>query len=102
MQSGTIVRTESIDGHMVLRQFRDSSSDVHPLLLMTYAMGAVGLDLLGASEVLLIDPGNTPAQEAQAVARVQRIGQTRPTRVFRFFAVDTLEQELSANNSGLL
>ncbi|AGO82236.1 SNF2 family DNA dependent ATPase [Pandoravirus dulcis] len=53
-------------------------------LLMTIGVGSVGLNLVCANYVLLMDAHYNPFAEAQAVDRVHRIGQTRPVRVMRF------------------
>ncbi|AVK74634.1 SNF2 family DNA dependent ATPase [Pandoravirus quercus] len=53
-------------------------------LLMTIGVGSVGLNLVCANYVLLMDAHYNPFAEAQAIDRVHRIGQTRPVRVVRF------------------
>lgn len=55
-------------------------------LLMTIGVGSVGLNLVCANYVLLMDAHYNPFAEAQAVDRVHRIGQTRPVRVVRFLS----------------
>jgi SNF2 family DNA or RNA helicase len=55
-------------------------------LLMTIGVGSVGLNLVCANYVLLMDAHYNPFAEDQAVDRVHRIGQTRPVRVVRFLS----------------
>nr|UDO47872.1 ATP-dependent helicase rhp16 [Pandoravirus massiliensis] len=55
-------------------------------LLMTIGVGSVGLNLVCANYVLLMDAHYNPFAEAQAVDRVHRIGQMRPVRVVRFLS----------------
>ncbi|VDP96523.1 unnamed protein product, partial [Trichobilharzia regenti] len=47
------------------------------ILLMPVQLGANGLNLTSANHVLFIDPVLSHAREAQAIARIHRIGQTR-------------------------
>lgn len=54
------------------------------VLLLLVRHGANGLNLLEAQHVILVEPLLNPAAEAQAVGRVHRIGQDKPTLVHRF------------------
>jgi E3 ubiquitin-protein ligase SHPRH len=56
--------------------------------------GANGLNLISASHVLLIEPILNPAQELQAVGRVHRIGQNKPTVVHKFIIKSTIEERM--------
>lgn len=55
-------------------------------------LGAEGLDLVQASHVFLLEPLLNPALESQAVNRIHRIGQTRPTYVHKYAISDTIEE----------
>ncbi|XP_071801260.1 E3 ubiquitin-protein ligase SHPRH-like [Asterias amurensis] len=65
-------------------------------LLMPVHSGSKGLNIIEATHVLLVEPILNPASELQAVGRVHRIGQTRPTVVHRFLVRDTIEERLHA------
>lgn len=53
-------------------------------LLIPVKCGANGLNLIEATHVLLIEPILNPGSELQAIGRVHRIGQLKPTVVHRF------------------
>jgi E3 ubiquitin-protein ligase SHPRH len=53
-----------------------------------------GLNLVKATYVFLCEPLINPAIELQAIARVHRIGQQRPTTVFMYLVGDTVEQAI--------
>jgi hypothetical protein len=54
------------------------------VLLLLVKQGGNGLNLTEAQHVVLVEPLLDPGVEAQAVGRVHRIGQTRPTFVHRW------------------
>lgn len=68
------------------------------VLLMTTKQGANGLNLIEATNVLLVEPLLNPAVENQAINRVHRIGQTNETRVYRFVMSNTVEERIFAFN----
>ena len=64
------------------------------VLLLPITSGAHGLNLVEASNVLLVEPILNPAQELQAVGRVHRIGQTKATTVHKFLIKSTIEERM--------
>ena len=76
----------------VLANFRDDP-DCH-LLLMSYGVGAVGLNLQWAGYVFLYDRWWNPAVEDQAINRAHRIGQQNPVLVTKFICRDTIEERI--------
>ncbi|XP_052811504.1 E3 ubiquitin-protein ligase SHPRH-like isoform X2 [Mya arenaria] len=75
-----------------LSAFKENPEDT--ILLLPVHSGANGLNLIEATHVILVEPVLNPAQELQAIGRVHRIGQTRPTYVHRFFVKNTIEQKM--------
>ncbi|XP_068707085.1 E3 ubiquitin-protein ligase SHPRH-like isoform X2 [Montipora foliosa] len=64
------------------------------VLLLPLQTGSNGLNIIEATHVLLVEPALNPAHELQAVGRVHRIGQTRPTHVYRFIIRGTVESRM--------
>jgi len=93
------VRYEYLDGSTVDRQARvksfESDADCK-LFLISLKAGGVGLNLVAADYVFLLDPWWNPAVEAQAIDRTHRIGQTRNVFAYRLIARDTVEEKVLA------
>ncbi|CZT18128.1 uncharacterized protein RCC_03968 [Ramularia collo-cygni] len=62
--------------------------------LLTISCGAVGLDLTAASRAYLMEPQWNPSVEQQALARVHRMGQTRPVTTIRYIMRNTVEDRV--------
>jgi superfamily II DNA or RNA helicase len=65
-----------------------------PVFLISLKAGGLGLNLVEADYVFLLDPWWNPAVEAQAIDRAHRIGQTRPVTAYRIVARDTVEERI--------
>lgn len=70
---------------------RDPSVDV---LLLTTAVGGLGLNLTGADTVVLFDHDWNPMNDLQAMDRAHRLGQARVVNVYRLLARGTLEEKI--------
>ncbi|KAF1927266.1 uncharacterized protein M421DRAFT_394374 [Didymella exigua CBS 183.55] len=62
------------------------------ILLMTLGTGAEGLNLTVATHIYLLEPQWNPFVELQAMARAQRIGQTKQVVCVRYVMEETIEQ----------
>ncbi len=76
----------------VLQLFNDE--DRHPVLLISYKAGGLGLNLVRANYVFLFDHWWNPATEIQAEDRVHRIGQKKGVFVYHVWVKDTIEERI--------
>lgn len=85
-----------LDGKTTKRQqvVGEFKSNDFPVFLMSLKAGGVGLNLVEADYVFLLDPWWNPAVEAQAIDRVHRIGQKRAVNAYRFIAKNTVEEKI--------
>jgi DNA repair and recombination protein RAD54B len=72
---------------------RSSSTAVFAFLLSAKA-GGMGLNLIGASRLVLFDVDWNPAVEEQAMARIHREGQRKHCRIYRFVMKGGLEERV--------
>ena len=63
---------------------------------MSLKAASLGLNMVTASHVLLIDVWWNPTTEDQAIDRAHRIGQTRDVHVSRFTVKNTIEDRILA------
>ncbi|GFR16355.1 e3 ubiquitin-protein ligase SHPRH [Trichonephila clavata] len=64
------------------------------VLLLPLNVGANGLNMIEATNVLLAEPLLDNSKALQAIGRVHRIGQTRETTVHKFIIKDTIEENI--------
>ena len=64
------------------------------VLLLSLRAGGVGLNLIGGSNLFLLDMHWNPALEMQAFDRIYRVGQKRDVTIHRFVCKDTVEEKI--------
>ncbi|OSX66624.1 hypothetical protein POSPLADRAFT_1044000 [Postia placenta MAD-698-R-SB12] len=62
------------------------------LFLLSSKAGGVGLNLIGASRLCLIDSDWNPSHDLQSMARIHRDGQKRPVFIYRFLTTEKIYQ----------
>lgn len=75
-------------------QFNHSKSAASFAFLLSAKAGGVGLNLIGASRLVLFDVDWNPATDDQAVGRIHRQGQKRPCKIYRFLIKGGLEERI--------
>lgn len=77
---------------LTLKRFREDPGK--KVLLCSLQCAAVGLNIVCASRVIMMEPWWNPMIVDQAVNRVHRLGQTKPVDVYELCAEDTLEDRM--------
>ncbi|CAN7019075.1 unnamed protein product [Brassica rapa subsp. trilocularis] len=90
-----------LDGTMSLaardRAVKEFSNDPDvQVMIMSLKAGNLGLNMVAASHVILLDLWWNPTTEDQAIDRAHRIGQTRPVTVTRITITNTVEDRILA------
>eukprot|EP01135_Chromosphaera_perkinsii_P002356 Nk52_evm10s222 gene=Nk52_evmTU10s222 len=75
----------------LINRFNDEENETAKLFLVSTRAGGIGVNLVGASRVIILDVSWNPCHDSQALCRVYRYGQKRETYVYRMFAFGTME-----------
>ncbi len=79
----------------VLR-FRDPANTTCRIMLISIKAGNSGLNLIAASQVIIMDPFWNPFIEEQAIDRTHRFGQRKDVKVHRILTKNTVEDRIVA------
>lgn len=83
----------------VISIFRDSLEiDCPRVLLLMLKQGGNGLNLQQAQHVIFVEPVMDPGEEAQAIGRVDRMGQEKETFIHKFIVQDSVEENVCRIN----
>lgn len=64
------------------------------VFLLSVRSGGVGLNLTGASRLIMMDCDWNPSVDLQAIARIRRQGQTRPTFIYRLMSTGLIDEKI--------
>ncbi|KAF5385986.1 hypothetical protein D9615_002412 [Tricholomella constricta] len=74
--------------------FNKSSRNQSFLFLLSSKAGGVGINLIGASRLCLIDSDWNPSHDLQSMARCHRDGQKRPVYIYRFLTAGAIDEKI--------
>lgn len=85
-----------LDGQTQNRQsiVDDFENSDEGIFLISLKAGGVGLNLVSSHYAIIYDPWWNPAVENQAADRIYRIGQKRNVVIYRFIALDSIEEKI--------
>ena len=75
----------------IVENFNNNQHGPH-VMLLSLAAGGVGLNLVGANHLFLLDLHWNPQLEAQACDRIYRVGQTREVSIHRYQVISFILQ----------
>lgn len=75
-------------------KFNRGSREKSFVFLLSGKAGGTGLNLIGASRLVLFDVDWNPATDLQAMARIHRDGQKRPCFIYRFLIQGALDEKI--------
>ncbi|KZV80511.1 hypothetical protein EXIGLDRAFT_845467 [Exidia glandulosa HHB12029] len=74
--------------------FNRTPQKQHFVFLLSTKAGGVGLNLVGASRLVLVDSDWNPSHDLQAMARIHRDGQKRPVFIYRLLSAGTIDEKI--------
>ncbi|KAK6895529.1 DNA repair and recombination protein RDH54 [Candida tropicalis] len=76
----------------IVKQF-NSNPNIHVFLLSSKS-GGMGINLVGASRLILFDNDWNPATDLQSMSRIHRDGQTKPCFIYRIFTTGCIDEKI--------
>ncbi|KAI0700892.1 P-loop containing nucleoside triphosphate hydrolase protein [Cytidiella melzeri] len=77
-----------------VNDFNKASQKQRFVFLLSSKAGGVGLNLIGASRLCLIDSDWNPSHDLQSMARIHRDGQKRPVFIYRFLTAGSIDEKI--------
>lgn len=79
--------------HQLVSSFCDPNNPNAFVFLLSSKAGGCGINLIGASRLVMLDPDWNPANDKQAMGRIWREGQKRTCYIYRLFATGTIDEK---------
>ncbi|TVY82311.1 DNA repair and recombination protein RAD54B [Lachnellula suecica] len=74
--------------------FNKTSASKNFAFLLSAKSGGAGINLIGASRLVLFDVDWNPAIDLQAMARIHRDGQKKPVKIYRFLMAGGMDEKI--------
>jgi SNF2 family DNA or RNA helicase len=75
----------------MMKLFNEDNKYEFPVFMLSTRAGGLGVNLVSANVVIIYDIDWNPQNDAQAMDRAYRIGQTRPVNVYKMITEHTIE-----------
>lgn len=86
--------TPNKDRDGLISSFNKTTKDENFVFLLSSKSGGVGLNLIGASRLILFDNDWNPSVDLQAMARIHRDGQTKPVFIYRLITTGCIDEKI--------
>lgn len=86
--------TNSSTRSTLINQFNNSPFPQFPIFLLSSKLGGFGINLVGASRLILFDNDWNPASDLQSMSRIYRDGQTKPVYIYRLFTSGCMDEKI--------
>ncbi|KAF5307148.1 hypothetical protein FQR65_LT00664 [Abscondita terminalis] len=85
-------KTSSESRVQLCDSFNDKSNPRKRVFLISNKVGGMGLNLMGANRVILMNVNWNPADDSQSVFRIYRFGQEKECFIYRLVSMGTMEE----------
>jgi superfamily II DNA or RNA helicase len=87
-------KSSKLERRAAVKSFNDANNQEAFVFLLSSKAGGCGLNLIGASRLVMFDPDWNPANDLQAMARTWRKGQLRNCVTYRVLSTGTVEETI--------
>lgn len=86
--------TSSTERERLITEFNRPANNTAWMFLLSTRAGCLGINMIGANRVVVLDASWNPCHDCQAVCRVFRFGQNKECHVYRLVTENTLERNI--------